>query len=46
VIATGSLKAPLNARLNGTGHGGSLEPTRNIGDPLTFRSHIIANPAT
>jgi uncharacterized membrane protein YdbT with pleckstrin-like domain len=24
------------------GTGGSLEPIRNIGDPLTFRSHITA----
>ena len=28
------------------GTGGSLEPIRNIGDPLTFRSHITAGPAT
>jgi uncharacterized membrane protein YdbT with pleckstrin-like domain len=28
------------------GTGGSLEPIRNIGDPLTFRSHITASPAT
>ena len=28
------------------GTGGSLEPMRNIGDPLTFRSHITASPAT
>jgi uncharacterized membrane protein YdbT with pleckstrin-like domain len=28
------------------GTGGSLEPMRNIGDPLTFRSHITAGPAT
>ncbi len=28
------------------GTGGSLEPMRNIGDPLTFRTHITANPAT
>ena len=27
------------------GTGGSLEPMRNIGDPLTFRSHITASPA-
>jgi uncharacterized membrane protein YdbT with pleckstrin-like domain len=27
------------------GTGGSLEPIRNIGDPLTFRSHITASPA-
>jgi hypothetical protein len=24
----------------------SLEPIRNIGDPLTFRSHITANSVT
>jgi uncharacterized membrane protein YdbT with pleckstrin-like domain len=28
------------------GTGGSLEPMRNIGDPLTFRSYITASPAT
>ena len=28
------------------GTGGSLEPIRNIGDPLTFRSHITASPST
>jgi len=28
------------------GVGGSLEPIRNIGDPLTFRSYITAGPAT
>ena len=28
------------------GIGGSLEPIRNIGDPLTFRSYITAGPAT
>ena len=28
------------------GTGGSLEPIRNIGDPLTFRSHITAGSAT
>jgi uncharacterized membrane protein YdbT with pleckstrin-like domain len=28
------------------GTGGSLEPIRNIGDPLSFRSHITAGPAT
>ena len=28
------------------GTGSSLEPIRNIGDPLTFRSHIIASPST
>jgi uncharacterized membrane protein YdbT with pleckstrin-like domain len=28
------------------GTGGSLEPIRNIGDPLSFRTHITANPAT
>ena len=28
------------------GTGGSLEPMRNIGDPLGFRSHITASPAT
>jgi uncharacterized membrane protein YdbT with pleckstrin-like domain len=28
------------------GTGGSLEPIRNIGDPLTFRSYIAASPAT
>jgi uncharacterized membrane protein YdbT with pleckstrin-like domain len=28
------------------GTGGSLEPIRNIGDPLTFRSYITAGPAT
>jgi uncharacterized membrane protein YdbT with pleckstrin-like domain len=28
------------------GTGGSLEPIRNIGDPLTFRSHITAGPST
>src|SRR6516162_10321641 len=28
------------------GTGGSLEPMRNIGDPLTFRSHITASPGT
>ena len=27
------------------GTGGSLEPIRNIGDPLTFRSHITAGPS-
>jgi uncharacterized membrane protein YdbT with pleckstrin-like domain len=27
------------------GTGGSLEPMRNIGDPLTFRSHITASSA-
>ncbi len=26
------------------GTGGSLEPIRNISDPLTFRSHITAGP--
>jgi uncharacterized membrane protein YdbT with pleckstrin-like domain len=26
------------------GTGGSLEPIRDIGDPLTFRSHITAGP--
>jgi hypothetical protein len=25
--------------------GGSLEPMRNIGDPLSFRSHITASPS-
>ena len=28
------------------GTGGSLEPIRNIGDPLTFRTHITASPVT
>jgi uncharacterized membrane protein YdbT with pleckstrin-like domain len=28
------------------GTGGSLEPMRNIGDPLTFRSHITASQAS
>ncbi len=28
------------------GTGGSLEPIRDIGDPLTFRSHITAGPST
>jgi uncharacterized membrane protein YdbT with pleckstrin-like domain len=28
------------------GTGGSLEPMRNIGDPLTFRTYITASPAT
>ena len=28
------------------GTGGSLEPIRNIGDPLTFRSHITASQAS
>jgi uncharacterized membrane protein YdbT with pleckstrin-like domain len=28
------------------GTGGSLEPIRNIGDPLTFRSYITAGPST
>jgi hypothetical protein len=28
------------------GTGGSLEPIRNIGDPLTFRTYITASPAT
>jgi uncharacterized membrane protein YdbT with pleckstrin-like domain len=28
------------------GTGGSLEPIRNIGDPLTFRSYITASSAT
>jgi uncharacterized membrane protein YdbT with pleckstrin-like domain len=28
------------------GVGGSLEPIRNIGDPLTFRTYITASPAT
>jgi uncharacterized membrane protein YdbT with pleckstrin-like domain len=28
------------------GTGGSLEPIRNIGDPLTFRSHITTSSAT
>ena len=28
------------------GTGGSLEPIHNIGDPLTFRSHITASPAS
>jgi len=28
------------------GTGGSLEPIRNIGDPLAFRSHITAGPST
>ena len=28
------------------GTGGSLEPMRNIGDPLSFRSHITASPTT
>jgi uncharacterized membrane protein YdbT with pleckstrin-like domain len=27
------------------GTGGSLEPIRNIGDPLTFRTYITASPA-
>jgi uncharacterized membrane protein YdbT with pleckstrin-like domain len=27
------------------GTGGSLEPIRNISDPLTFRSHITAGPS-
>jgi uncharacterized membrane protein YdbT with pleckstrin-like domain len=27
------------------GTGGSLEPMRNIGDPLTFRTYITAGPA-
>jgi uncharacterized membrane protein YdbT with pleckstrin-like domain len=28
------------------GTGGSLEPIRNIGDPLTFRSYITAGPSS
>ena len=28
------------------GTGGSLEPIRNIGDPLTFRTHITASATT
>jgi uncharacterized membrane protein YdbT with pleckstrin-like domain len=28
------------------GTGGSLEPMRNIGDPLTFRTYITASPVT
>ena len=28
------------------GTGGSLEPMRNIGDPLSFRTHITASPTT
>jgi uncharacterized membrane protein YdbT with pleckstrin-like domain len=28
------------------GTGGSLEPIRNIGDPLTFRTYITASPVT
>ena len=28
------------------GTGGSLEPIRNIGDPLSFRTHITASPTT
>jgi uncharacterized membrane protein YdbT with pleckstrin-like domain len=28
------------------GTGGSLEPIRNIGDPLTFRTYITASPTT
>ena len=28
------------------GTGGSLEPIRTIGDPLTFRSYITAGPST
>ena len=28
------------------GTGGSLEPIRNIGDPLRFRTHITASPST
>ena len=28
------------------GTGGSLEPIRSIGDPLTFRSYITAGPST
>ena len=28
------------------GTGGSLEPIRNIADPLTFRSYITAGPST
>jgi uncharacterized membrane protein YdbT with pleckstrin-like domain len=28
------------------GTGGSLEPLRNIGDPLTFRTYITASPAS
>jgi uncharacterized membrane protein YdbT with pleckstrin-like domain len=28
------------------GTGGSLEPMRNIGEPLTFRSHITASQAS
>jgi len=28
------------------GTGGSLEPIRNIGDPLRFRTHITACPST
>jgi uncharacterized membrane protein YdbT with pleckstrin-like domain len=28
------------------GTGGSLEPIRNIGDPLSFRTHITASPGT
>jgi uncharacterized membrane protein YdbT with pleckstrin-like domain len=28
------------------GTGGSLEPIRNIGDPLTFRTYITASPAS
>ena len=35
-----------NVAVKATGHGGSLEPIRNIGDPLTFRSHITASPTT
>ena len=28
------------------GTGGSLEPMRNIGDPLSFRTYITASPST
>jgi len=28
------------------GTGGSLEPIRNISDPLSFRTHITASPTT
>ena len=28
------------------GTGGSLEPIRNIGDPLSFRTYITASPST
>jgi hypothetical protein len=27
------------------GTGSSVEPMRNIADPLTFRTHITASPA-